>query len=141
MAKKKIFISFDYENDSKYKNMLLAWDANKEFDFSFNDKTAKEIQSDDISRIKAGLTSYIKQADYVLVLVGKYANKKDKRADEIGKTNWINWEIAKGKELKKKLIGVKIDREYESPSELLGSGATWAMSFSFESIKRAINDA
>ena len=141
MAKKKIFISFDYENDSKYKNMLLAWDANKEFDFSFNDKTAKEIQSDDISRIKAGLTSYIKQADYVLVLVGKYANKKDKRADEIGKTNWINWEIAKGKEIKKKLIGVKIDREYESPSELLGSGATWAMSFSFESIKRAINDA
>ncbi len=141
LAKKKIFISFDYENDLHYKNLLLAWDANKEFDFAFNDKTAKEIQSDDVSRIKAGLTTYITKTDYVLCIVGKYANKKDKRSKEIGKDNWINWEIAKGKELKKKLIGVKIDREYDSPSELLNSGASWAMSFTFDAIKKAINDA
>jgi hypothetical protein len=34
---KTIFISFDYDNDSRYKNMLLAWDKNKEFDFRFYD--------------------------------------------------------------------------------------------------------
>ena len=37
MAKKAIFISYDYDNDKHYKNMLLAWDANKEFDFGFTE--------------------------------------------------------------------------------------------------------
>ncbi len=26
MAKKIVFISFDYDNDAHYKNMLLAWE-------------------------------------------------------------------------------------------------------------------
>ena len=37
MAKKKVFISYDYNNEKKYKNLLLAWDANSYFDFSFED--------------------------------------------------------------------------------------------------------
>ena len=30
---KKVFISYD--NDKHYKNLFVAWDANKKFDFSF----------------------------------------------------------------------------------------------------------
>lgn len=48
MAKKKIFINFDYTNDHSYKDLLLAWDKNQDVDFSFNNYTPNEIQSDNI---------------------------------------------------------------------------------------------
>ena len=38
MAKKSIFISFDYENDKDYKFLLNALSANDLFEISFNDK-------------------------------------------------------------------------------------------------------
>ena len=37
MAKRRVFISFDYDNDRHYKNLLVAWDQNKQFDLSFYD--------------------------------------------------------------------------------------------------------
>ena len=37
MAKRKIFVSYDYDNDRHYKNILLAWDKNREFDFGFSE--------------------------------------------------------------------------------------------------------
>lgn len=141
MAKKKVCISFDYENDRLYRYLLQAWDKNSDFEFSFNDLTPSEVKSNDISRIKAGLTLKINAATYLLVLVGKYANKKDRNAREIGNINWQNWEIAKAKELKKRLVGVKIEKANESPQELLGSGAEWAMSFTQDAIIGALNRA
>lgn len=33
MAKKKVFVSFDYDDDKNYRNLLKAWDANPDFDF------------------------------------------------------------------------------------------------------------
>lgn len=141
MAKKKIFISFDYDNDKHYKNLLKAWDANPDFDFFFSDLTPNEIDTWEISRIKAALTRSINEATGTLVIVGKYANSKHKDSEEIGYKNWINFEIAKSKLNKNKLIGVKIDKEYTSPDELVGAGATWAMSFSRDSIIKAVKDA
>ncbi len=41
MAKKKVFISYDYDKDRHYKNLLLAWDANSEFDFNLSDQSAR----------------------------------------------------------------------------------------------------
>ncbi len=75
------------------------------------------------------------------MIVGEYANTKDKNSAKIGETNWQNWEIKKAKELKKKLVGVKIDKAYESPSELLNSGASWAISFTQDAIIKALNNA
>ena len=103
MAKKKVFVSFDYENDKHYKFLLESWDANPKFEFKFSDKSAHEIKTDDIGRVKAGLTRKIKDATYTLVLIGKYANKKHPDSDLIGDINWINWEINKSKELGNKL--------------------------------------
>ena len=42
MAKKTVFISFDYDNDARYKNLLLAWDKNSDFDFGFYDGSLKD---------------------------------------------------------------------------------------------------
>jgi len=141
MAKKHVFVSFDYENDKKYKFLLEAWAANPEFDFLFSDYSSGEIDSYDIPTIKAGLTRRINQATYTLVIVGKEANKIHKDHKEIGYRNWLNFEIARSKANKNKLVGVKIAKEYESPEELLGANASWAMSFTQAAIIKALDEA
>ena len=137
MAKKKVFVSFDYDNDKRYKFLLQAWDANPEFDFYFNDLSSQEINSWNISTVKGALTRRINQATYTLVIVGKEANKLHKDYLEIGYRNWLNFETAKSKQNGNKIVAVKLDKSYTSPSELLGSGAEWAMSFGKDSIIKA----
>lgn len=141
MAKKKVFVSFDYTNDKHYKFLLNAWDKNKNMDFVFDDCSSDEIQSDSIPTIKAGLTRRINTTTYTLVIIGKEANKKHPDSAEIGYKNWINYEIAKSKANLNKLVAVKLDKSFESPDELLGSGASWAMSFSQSAIIKALNEA
>jgi hypothetical protein len=141
MAKKKVFVSFDYENDKRYYFLLKAWDANSDFEFSFSDYTSKEIQSDSVPVIKANLTKKINEATYTLVIVGAEANRRHKDAVEIGYKNWQNFEVAQSKANHNKLVGVKIDRSNESPDELLNSGVSWAFSFTQNSIIDALNKA
>lgn len=132
MAKKNIFISYDYDNDKHYKNLLIAWDANKEFDFGFTDHSADiSIDSNDAAAIKRAISAKINNATIFLCLVGKSTNK----------SKWVAWEIEKAVELKKKIVAVKIESTNTSPTGLLNVGAKWAMSFTFESIKKAIDGA
>ncbi len=141
MAKKRVFVSFDYTYDKSYKYLLDAWDKNENMDFVFEDCSSDEILSDHIPTIKAGLTRRINQSDYTLVIIGKYANSEHPDHKEIGYKNWINFEIARSKANGNKLVAVKIDKNYESPDEIIGAGASWAMSFTQESIIRALNNA
>lgn len=141
MAKKKVFVSFDYENDKHYKFLLEAWNANPNFEFIFHDMTPREIDSYNISRIKAALTTKINSATYTLVIVGKEANKLHKDHVLIGFRNWINFEVHQSKLNRNRIVGVKIDKSYESPEELLGAGASWAMSFSEAAILKALGEA
>jgi len=139
MAKKKVFVSFDYEKDKEYKFILEAWDSNPNFEFGFNDLSSKEINSDNISVVKAALTRKINEATYTLVIVGEDANKKHKNYKEIGYTNWQNYEIAKSKQNGNKLVGIKINSKYEAPEELIGVGAKWALNFKQDAILEALN--
>lgn len=139
MAKKKVFVSFDYENDRHYKFLLEAWNANSNFDFTFSDETPTEIQSYDIGRIKAALTTKVNNATHTLVIIGKEANKLHKDREKIGFRNWINFEINQSKLNRNKIIAVKIDYTYESPEQLMGVGASWAYSFTQEAILKALN--
>ena len=136
--KKKVFISFDYENNKQYRYPLNAWNANQEFDFSFRDNTPDEIQSNNIPTIKAGLSRKINTSDCVLVIIGEEANKLHRDWKEIGYRNWQNFEIAKAKESKIPIVAVKINYTYESPSEILNSGAKWVYSFTTSEIMNAI---
>lgn len=130
--KKRVFISYDYENDKHYKNLLLAWDANKQFDFYISDYSADvSINSTDATAIKSVLSRYINQGTVFLVIIGKKTHK----------SAWVKWEINKAVELGKKIVAVKTDRENISPDELLGVGASWAMAFTYDAISRAINNA
>ena len=132
MAKKKVFISYDYDNDKTDKNLLLAWDANDDFDFSLYDMSVDvSVDSDDAAAIKRVISARINQSTHFLCLIGTKTHK----------SNWVDWEIKKAIELNKKLIAVKINKDNTSPSAILDQGASWALSFTFDGIKNAIDSA
>jgi hypothetical protein len=129
---KRVFISFDYDNDRHYKNLLLAWNANKDFDFELYDASLKvAINSEDAKYIKTLIKPKIVAAGYLLCIVGK----------EAGTNDWIRWETQTAVDAGKKLIGVKLEKSNTSPPELLNNNATWAMSFTFDAIKKAVEQA
>lgn len=94
-----------------------------------------------MSVVKQKLSQKINEATYTIVIIGKEANKQHADYREIGYKNWLNYEIAKSKQHGNKLVAVKIDRTYTSPDEILDSGASWAMSFTQDSIISALENA
>jgi len=141
MAKKRIFISFDYENDRNYRYLLSALSANSGNDLEFIDVTPSEIQSYDIGKIKGVLTTKIRNATHTLAIVGKHANSLHPDRVQIGERNWQWWEIRKSHLEGKGLIGVKIERYYDAPDPLLNNGTKWAHSFNVNAIIQAVNNA
>ena len=132
MAKKKIFISFDYDNDAHYKNLLVAWDQNDLFDFSFYDGSVTvPVDSSDAAAIRRVISQRIGACPRFLCIVGKHTHKSD----------WVTWEIDKALELDRKMIAVKTESSNTFPSNLKGVGASWAMSFTFHAIKNAIEES
>lgn len=132
MAKKKIFISFDYEHDRHYKNLIVAWDKNELFDFSFYDGSVTvPVNSTDAGPIKRVISQRIAACPRFLCIVGKHTHK----------SSWVAWEIDKAIDLKRKVIAVKTDKSNVTPTGLYGVGATWAMSFTFDAIKKAIDES
>lgn len=132
MAKKKVFISYQYDEDKHYKSLLNAWNANPNFEFGFNDQSVTvPINSKQASAIKAGITRKMKEATYCLVLVGEHTHE----------SAWVNWEIENAYILGLKIVGVKINKSYTTPLALYGKDAQWAMSFTLDSIIKALNEA
>jgi hypothetical protein len=136
-----VFVSFDWDHDRRYKFLLDAWNENPRFQFVFSDVTPGEINTNNVDRIKAALTAKINAATHTLVIVGEYANSPHPKRDLIGNKNWINFEIAQSKAARNKIVAVKLDRTYESPDELVGAGASWAMAFTEPAILRALSEA
>ena len=129
MAKDKIFISYDYDNDKHYKNLLVAWDKNDLFDFTFYDYSIDvSVNSTDATYIKSIIRQRINSCTHFLCIVG----------DKTHKSGWVTWEIETAVGLGKNIIAVKTDVSNTSPTAMLGIGASWAKSFSFDSIKTAI---
>lgn len=137
----KVFVSFDYENDKHYKFLLEAWHANPQFQFVFEDGTPREINSSNVGRVKAALTSKIKDATHTLVIVGQHSNDLHPNRSLIGYRNWINFEVAQSVSQGKRIAAVKLNRLYDSPTELLGANASWALSFTEANIIKALQEA
>ena len=130
--KKRIFISYDYDEDKHYRYLLTAWDKNGEFDFEFYDSSLNvAVNSDDAAYVRSVIKPKIQRSTHLLCLVGEKASKSE----------WIAWEIDKAIDAKIKLIAVKLKSTNTTPPNLFGVGATWAMSFTFEAIKKAVESA
>ena len=141
MAKKKVFVSFDYDHDKRYKFLLEEWNANPNFDFVFDDKTPREINTSNIDRIKAGITIKIKDATYSLFIVGKYANQLHKDNRLIGYKNWMNFEAYQSIQNNNKLAVVKLDKSNTVPEELTESSYWHILVFTEDNIIDVLNKA
>ncbi|WP_375508865.1 TIR domain-containing protein, partial [uncultured Caballeronia sp.] len=127
MAKTKVFVSYDHSEDVHYKRLLQAWDANPEFDFDFDSRGPDvAIDSNDAAVVKASLTTKMKTATHILVIVGKKSSE----------SKWIHWEIdrAKKDDTKLKFAAIKLAKENETPAGLLNIGTSWATSFTLDRI-------
>jgi hypothetical protein len=130
MAKNKVFIAYDYENDKAAKDRLLEWGANGEFDFSSYDRSfGVEVDSNEAAAIKQDLAARIANCGLFLCIVGH----------ETYRSRWMAWEIGKAVELEKKLVAVKTDSTNNSPTLLQRVGASWSAMFNFNSVKEAMN--
>src|SRR5688500_2309983 len=129
MASPRIFISYDYDNDKHYKNLLVAWDRNDLFDFTFYDASVDiSVNSTNAAYIKRVIKGRIDSSTHFLCLIGERTWLSD----------WVSWEIDTAVELRKKLVAVKIDNSYTSPIEIVGVGASWSKSFTFLGIEASI---
>lgn len=134
MSKKKVFVSFDHSEDLLYKNLLKAWNSNPNFDFEFDQRSPDvPINSTSAPVIQSSLTTMMKQADYLLVLIG---------AKSYG-SSWMNWEIQRAKQpdIKLKLAAVKLNYSNSTPSGLLNVSTSFANSFTQDEIINALNKA
>ena len=138
MARPKVCVSFDYENDKYSRNAIRLWNENKYIDFDIIDKTPSEIDTYNISRIKAGLTTKISESNILLVISGDYINTPHRDRNEIGCINWQNWECQKALELNKKIILVKLKNSNEIPEELLGEPREDVVGLELDKVNRAI---
>ena len=131
VAKCKVFVSYDHSEDVLHKRLLQAWDANDSFDFEFDSRGPDvAINSNDAATVKAALTTKMKTATHLLVLVGEKSNK----------SSWMTWEIDRAKQLdvKLKLAAVKLAKSNVTPDGLLGAGTSWATSFERDRIVDAL---
>lgn len=140
MARPKICVSFDYENDRYSRNAIRLWNGNNNIDFDIIDKTPNEIDTYNISRIKAGLTTKISESNILLVISGDYINTPHKNRSEIGCVNWQNWECKKALELDKKIILVKLHSNNSIPTELLGEKREDVIGLELDKVKKAISN-
>lgn len=98
MAKKKVFISFDFDNDRALKDFMIGQAKHSDSPFEIEDCSLKESQPEKDWLEKA--TAGIKRADVFIVMLGP----KTKSASGVKK------EIAVAKELSKtrfQIIGYK----------------------------------
>jgi hypothetical protein len=132
MAGKETFVSYDHSEDVEYKRLLQAWDANTSFDFDFDSRGPNvPIDSTEASVIKGALTTKMKSAKYLLVIVGEKTHT----------SKWVKWEITRAKEsdVKLKLAVVKIKSSNQLPEGL--ASASVSSNFTLEAIINALNNA
>lgn len=130
---KKVFISYDHSEDVHYKDLLRAWDANTDFDFTFDQRSPNEaIDSTNASVIQASLTKKMKESDYILVLVGAKSHT----------SKWMKWEIERAQQADTdlKFAAVKIASGNALPSGLPANAAI-ADGFTQAGIIKALNNA
>ena len=114
------------------------WNVNSSFEFTCDDRSPSEIQTDSIAVVKNVLSRKINEASAVIVIVGQDANKLHPDWREIGYRNWQNYEVAKAKALGKKLIAVQLNSNYSYPEELVNANATRVYSFTQDGIIKAV---
>jgi hypothetical protein len=130
---KQVYLSFDHENDGYYRDVLETWSKTPGFaQLWVNDRPpAVPVDSAEAEPVKQELARRIGAASGLLCVIGAKSSTN----------GWMEWEIRKADELGKRIIAVRTSRDSAVPELLSDLGATCAMSFTFEGIRRAIDEA
>lgn len=132
LRSKKVFVSYRYDGDAKYKNLLIAWSKHHRFNIEFDDVSSDiSIDSRVETEIKKGILPHIEDADIFLCIVG----------ENTFKSKMVPWEIETAVSLGKKIVAVKTSMTNKTPKELKSVGAVWAMSFTEKEIVKALKKA
>ena len=130
---KQVYLSFDHQNDGYYKDVLVTWSKMPGFaQLWINDQPPTvPVDAPDADSYKEALAHRIGAASGLLCVLGA----------ESSTNGWMEWEIKKADRLGKRIIAVRINRDCAVPELLSDLGATCAMSFTYEGIRRAIEEA
>ncbi|HTW91469.1 MAG TPA: toll/interleukin-1 receptor domain-containing protein [bacterium] len=130
---KVLFVSYDYDKDGYYRDILQTWAKMPDFaHVVVNDqRPAMPLESEAATSLKNQIIGKIKSATGFLCVVG----------DNTATNEWVAWEIKTAIAMDKRMMVVRTNRESIVPDALAEVGPTAAMSFTFEGIKRAIDEA
>jgi len=130
---KQVYLSFDHEHDGYFKDVLVTWSKMPGFaQLWINDQPpSMPVDSPEAEPYKEALAQHIGAASGLLCMLGEQSSTN----------GWMEWEIKKADQLSKRMIAVRINRDVAVPELLSDMGATCAMSFTFEGIRRAIEEA
>jgi len=123
VAKKKVFISFDFDNDETLKEFIVGQAKNPDSPFEIFDTSLKEAAPMKTWEEKA--RAAIKRSDLVLVMVGASTH----RAPGVLK------EVAMATEERKRIVQV-IGYKDSSPTAVTGAGTLY--SWNWENLKKLL---
>jgi hypothetical protein len=124
---RRVFVSFQYE-DVHYANLMDAWAANENNDFSFYSTRLKvAVESSDGAYIRRVLKEKISRARVLVCLIG----------GGTAGSPWVTWEIGTAKELSKGLVAVMLKPGNRKPTAITDSGAVF-VPYGQPEIERAI---
>lgn len=106
MAKKRVFISFDYDHDLDLKNFLVGQAKNEDSPFEIADFSIKEAISEDW---KEKARTRIKGCDVVTVICGEYTDTAAGMSAEV--------KIAQEEEIDYFLLWGRKDKTCKKPKE------------------------
>lgn len=106
----KVYVSFDADNDMQYYRTLQMWDANAEFEFTFNDvHQINTILDKSEQSIKAGLLERFRNTKVFVLLIGNNTKNLYK---------YVRWEIDQAIKREIPIIAVNINGKRNLDNEL-----------------------
>lgn len=129
--KKRIFISFVYDDNKTYFNLLQAWSENENIDLEFYNESVREaFDSNDADYIKRKIREKIQRASITLCLCSEDTYTSD----------WVNWEVKESINNGNSLIAVKtLGNVKYIPIAFKDQKYEWVDEFKLDKIKEAIN--
>lgn len=129
--RKRIFISFVYDDDSDYFNLLEAWSKNEKIDLEFyNESVTEAFDSENSDYIKRKIKEKIQRASITLCLVSENTHN----------SKWVNWEIQESIDHENNLIAVKTQGDVKYvPRAFKDQEYIWVNEFKLDKIKSAID--
>jgi len=128
MAKKRAFISFDFDHDEDLKNLLVGQSKHPDTDFEIVDMSIKEAIP---TNWRENARRRIKGCDVVIVICGEYTYNTTGVSAELN--------IAREEQVPYFLLWGRSDKQCTKPPSALGSDSVYK--WTWDNLKALVNGA